>query len=69
MGKNTERSGDKLPVDHKAISGDRRGKALVICTRKDRSGWEREHQQACKVLSQNLGLQVTILLERQHNKL
>ena len=69
MGKNPERSGDRLPVDHRVKSENRRGKALVICTRKDRSGWEREYQQACKVLSQNLGLQVTILLERQHNKL
>ena len=57
MGRNFEISGDRLPVDHRVISGDRNGRALVICTKKDRLGWEEEYQQACKVFNQ-LGLQV-----------
>ena len=59
MGRNFEISEDKLPADHRVIGGDRKGKALVICTKKKRQGWEGEHQQACRVLNQ-LGLQVVV---------
>ena len=52
-------SATKLPADHLLISGSERGKALMICNRIDRKGWELEYEQALHVLRQ-LGLQVKL---------
>ena len=58
MGRRLNNSATTLPVDHEMISGKNKGKALVICTRNARPGWETEYQQACQVFQQQLGLQV-----------
>ena len=47
-----------LPADHMLISGRRRGKALIICTRENRAGWEGEYEDAVKVFRNQLGLEV-----------
>ena len=48
-----------LPADHRLISGRRRGKALIICTRRERDGWEGEYDEAFKIFRSQLGLEVT----------
>ena len=47
-----------LPADHMLISGTRRGKALIICTREYRDGWEGEYEDAVKLFYDQLGLEV-----------
>ena len=51
-----------LPADHMLISGRRRGKALIICTREERDGWEGEYKDAVKFFHCHLGLEVKKIL-------
>ena len=66
LGRNFEPFTGRLPVDHKMISGERRGKALVLYTTEDREGGERERELAKNVFNQQLGLEVQKL---RHMKL
>lgn len=40
------------------ISGDERGKALIICTKERRGDWEIQHKDVVVVLEKHLGLKV-----------
>ena len=56
-----------LPADHMLITGRRRGKALITCTREERDGWEGEYDDAVKLFCNQLGLEVNkILCERAY---
>lgn len=57
LGRHFPARNHKQYLDHPIISG-RRGKALIICTRQEREGWEGEYQNAKKVLRDQFGLQV-----------
>ena len=57
LGKHSQKPTD-LPADHMLISDRKRGKALIICTRKERDGWEGEYEDAVKVFRSQLGLEV-----------
>lgn len=44
---------------HHVIDGENRGRALILCNKKDRDGWEFQYNDAVFILKKQFGLKVT----------